>query len=51
MKNDGIDTKGIYHTLISINLDKVLDEDLSFKTKAFLDIFRVFEVSYTYLED
>ena len=51
MEKDGIDTEGIYHTLISINLDKVLEEDLSFKAKAFLDIFRVFEVSYTYLED
>ena len=51
MKNNGIDTEGIYHTLISINLDKEIDEDLYFKTKAFLDIFRVFEVSYMYLDD
>ena len=51
MKDDGIDTEGIYHTLISINLDKERDEDLYFKTKAFLDIFRVFEVSYMYLDD
>ena len=49
MEKDGIDTEGIYHTLISIDVE--LDEDLSFKTKAFLDIFRVFNVSYTYLED
>ena len=49
MEKDGIDTEGIYHTLISIDVE--LDEDLSFKTKAFLDIFRVFDVSYTYLED
>ena len=51
MEKDGIDTEGIYHTLISINLDKLIDEDLSFKAKAFLDIFRVCKVSYTYLED
>ena len=49
IEKDGIDTEGIYHTLISIDVE--LDEDLSFKTKAFLDIFRVFDVSYTYLED
>ena len=51
MKDNGIDTEGIYHTLISINLDKEIDEDLYFKTKAFLDIFRVFETAYIYLED
>ena len=51
MKDDGIDTEGIYHTLISLNFFKERDEDLYFKTKAFLDIFRVFEVSYIYLDD
>ena len=51
MKDDGIDTEGIYHTLISLNLNKEIDEDLYFKTKAFLDIFRVFETGYSYLED
>ena len=51
MKDDGIDTEGIYHTLISLKLDMEIDEDLYFKTKAFLDIFRVFETGYSYLED
>ena len=51
MKDDGIDTDGIYHTLISLNLVMEIDEDLYYKTKAFLDIFRVFEVSYRYLDD
>ena len=51
MKNDGIDTEGIYHTLLTLNFFKETDEDLYFKTKAFLDIFRVFEVSYMYLDD
>ena len=51
MRDDGIDTEGIYHTLISLNLNKEIDEDLYFKTKAFLDIFRVFETGYSYLED
>ena len=51
MKDDGIDTEGIYQTLISLKLDMEIDEDLYYKTKAFLDIFRVFETGYTYLED
>ena len=51
MKENGIDTEGIYHTLLNLNLDKEIDEDLYFKTKAFLDIFRVFEDSYIYLDD
>ena len=51
MKNDGVDTEGIYLTLISLNLDMEIDEGLYYKTKAFLDIFRVFETAYSYLED
>ena len=51
MKDDGINTEGIYHTFISLNLNKEIDEDLYFKTKAFLNIFRVFETGYSYLED
>ena len=50
MKDDGIDTEGIYRILISVNLDMEIDEDLYYKTKAFLDIFRVFETGYSYLE-
>ena len=49
MKDDGIDTEGIYHTLNSLKLDMEIDEDLYYKTKAFLDIFRVFESGYIYL--
>ena len=51
MKSDGVDTEGIYHTLNSLNLDMEIDEDLYFKTKAFLDIFRVFDVQYIYLDN
>ena len=51
MKDEGIDTEGIYQTLNKLKLDMEIDEDLYFKTKAFLDIFRVFESGYTYLED
>ena len=51
MEDGGIDTEGIYQTLNKLKLDKEIDEDLYFKTKSFLDIFRVFESGYTYLEN
>ena len=52
MKDDGIDTSGIYQTLINLNLDmEEIDGDLDFKKESFLDIFRVFESGYTYLKD
>ena len=51
IKEDGVDTEGIYQTLNKLKLDMEIDEDLYFKTKAFLDIFRVFESGYTYLEN
>ena len=51
MEDGGIDTEGIYQILNNLKLDMEIDEDLYFKTKAFLDIFRVFESGYTYLEN
>ena len=43
MEDEGIDTEGIYQTLNKLKLDMEIDEDLYYKTKSFLDIFRVFE--------
>ena len=51
VENSEIDTKGIYYTLNSLKLDDEINGDLYFKTEAFLDIFRVFESGYEYLED
>ena len=51
MEDEKIDTEGIYKTLIKLRLDMEIDEDLYYKTKAFLDIFRVFDVGYMYLDD
>ena len=51
MEDNGVDSEGIYHTLLQLNLDMEIDEDLYFKQKAFLDIYRVFETAYSYLED
>ena len=46
-----LNIKKIYHILLHIDLDDEIDGDLYFKNKAFLDIYRVFETGYTYLED
>ena len=51
IKEDGIDTEGIYLTLLKINFCMEINENLYFKTKAFLDIFSVFKNAYSYLED
>ena len=51
IKVGGTDTEGIYETLKSLKLNYEIDGDLYYKTKAFLDIFRVFESGYSYLED
>ena len=42
MEEDGVDTEGIYHTLVSLNLNMEIDEDLYFK---------VFDIDYIYLEN
>ena len=41
MKDDGIDTSGIYLTLNNLYLEYGIEDDLLFKKEAFLDIFRV----------
>ena len=51
MKDDGIDTEGIYLTLNDLNLDVEIDGDLYFKKESFLDIFRVFEIGHSYLKE
>ena len=43
------DTEVIYNILNSLKFDMEINEDLYYKTKAFLDIFRVFESGYIYL--
>ena len=51
MKDNGNDIQGIYNTLKSLNFSMKINEDLFFKKMAFMDIYRVFEVSYAYLEN
>ena len=43
MKDDGIDTSGIYFTLNDLDLEEEIDDDLIVNEDLFLDIFRVFE--------
>ena len=50
-EKDDINTEVIYEIMDRIRLDMEIDEDLYFKKKSFLDIFRVFETGYIYLED
>ena len=49
MKDDGIDTNGIYITLNGLYLDEEIDGDLDCKKDSFLGIFRVFDNGYNYL--
>ena len=51
IKNGSINTNLIFKTLNSLNLDMEIDEDLYFKTHAFINIFKVFDSNYSYLED
>ena len=51
MKDGGIDTRGIYQTFNFLNLNGQITDDLYFKIKSFLDIFSIFDGSYTYLKD
>ena len=51
IKNGTLDIHVIFKTLNNIVLDMEIDEDLYFKQKAFLDIYKVFETGYSYLED
>ena len=51
IKNGGLNTNVIFDSLISLSLDMEIDEDLYFKTHAFINIFKVFDSNYSYLED
>ena len=51
IENEVFSTEVIFHTLNDIGLDSEIDGDLYFKKESFLDLYRVFETGYTYLED
>ena len=51
MKNGSISTYVIFKTLNDLDFNMEIDENLYYKQKAFLNIYRVFETGYSYLED
>ena len=51
IENESLDINLIFKVLNNLKLDMEIDEDLFFKTKAFINIFKVFDSDYSYLED
>ena len=51
IENERLDTNLIFKALNDLDLNVEINEDLFFKTKAFLNIFKLFDSDYTYLED
>ena len=51
IKDKCIDTEEIYRIIINFDLDMETHEDLYYKKEAFLDIYRVFVTSHSYLKD
>ena len=49
IKEERLDNKIIYKSLKNLDLDMEVDEDLFFKVKAFLKLYEVFDIDYTYL--
>ena len=50
IENGAFSTDLIYYTLNDINLESEVDEDLIIKKEAFLEIYRVINYQYEYLE-
>ena len=48
-ESGSLDIEKIYHILTGINLDDEIDGDLYFKKEAYLHLFQVLLVDYTYL--
>ena len=51
IENGSLNINLIFNVLNSLDLDMEIHEDLFFKNKAFLNIFKVFDSGYSYLED
>ena len=51
IENESLDINLIFKVLIRLELDMEIDEDLFFKKNAFINIFKVFDSDYSYLED
>ena len=51
IENESLDINLIFKVLNRLELDMEIDEDLFFKKNAFINIFKVFDSDYSYLED
>ena len=51
IKYGKLDIEIVYETLKNLDLDMEIHEDLYFKNRAFLNLYSVFDIDYTYLED
>ena len=51
IENESLDINLIFKVLNMLELDMEIDEDLFFKKNAFINIFKVFDSDYSYLED
>ena len=51
IKYERLDIEIVYETLKNLDLDLEIHEDLYFKNRAFLNLYSVFDIDYTYLED
>ena len=51
IENESLDIRLVFKVLNILKLDNEIDEDLFHKTQAFLNIFKVFDSDYSYLED
>ena len=51
IKDERLDIEIVYETLKNLDLDMDIHEDLYFKNRAFLNLYSVFDIDYSYLED
>ena len=51
IKDRSLNIEIIFHTLKNFHLDMEIEEDLYFKNKAFLNLYKVIDSDYIYLED
>ena len=51
IQNGTLVTEVVFKTLLDFDFKMEINEDLFFKLKSFLDIYKVFKNGYTYLED
>ena len=49
IKNKSLDIQLVFTVLNNLNLDEEIDGDLFFKKDAFINIFKVFDMNYSYL--